>query len=647
MLTKKSRIPNALTAGVALFLLGGCSTDLPVATSGEAATGFTIAKSAESPGSELESRSFPAVQMSLTDYKRASSEGREYIQLTGSTGRAEFKFPLATGFYDIDVSYLSEAEGRNTYGFYIDEQQIISWLDKDRDDTWHLLSEQQWHSPRHIKIENGAVIAIESLADNGSLAIFDAIHFSPSTREDSMLSSQPLRTAPEHTPVELLGPTDDWITVNPEVYTKALKNPLKGFRHKSNAYATLFKDYIYWNQIENSASDGVEKILAYSNQAWSGIEEKNLKVIPRVYLSWPGRGSGWPADMETGDYSSAQFKERVLSLIEKMGTAWNEDPRVAFIEMGLIGSWGEQEFPSTTADIRSAIAAQFNASFPDKTVMIRWPHTYDDHLYNFGYYWDSFGHHDQNYYAYHLNRTSPRWETAVIGGEVAYDWGNADIQAGTSPEESLTVPAHRDHLIDQIRSLHVNHLGWISMYDATDPEVQAGAEQMQKAFGYRFVLTEASYPKRLETDEIFSVAMKVKNTGSTPFYADWPLELSLLDPVSREVVWREQFAEVDLRAWLPGKHWDLVSKAYTTSPETYTIHGNFEAPDLEPGAYILAVSVIDPAGGEPSLRFAIENYFKGGRHPLGLVGVNQAIDSFTVEDFDDPRADDTISYKVP
>ena len=67
--------------------------------------------------------------------------------------------------------------------------------------------------------------------------------------------------------------------------------------------------------------------------------------------------------------------------------------------------------------------------------MIRWPNTYNDDIYNFGYYWDSFAHHDQEYYAFHLNKTSPRWKTAPIGGETAYNWGNLKIQPGESPDD--------------------------------------------------------------------------------------------------------------------------------------------------------------------------------------------------------------------
>ena len=41
-----------------------------------------------------------------------------------------------------------------------------------------------------------------------------------------------------------------------------------------------------WNMLENNESDGVDKIIAYSNHRWQGVEDINVKVIPRIYIVW-------------------------------------------------------------------------------------------------------------------------------------------------------------------------------------------------------------------------------------------------------------------------------------------------------------------------------------------------------------------------
>ncbi len=88
------------------------------------------------------------------------------------------------------------------------------------------------------------------------------------------------------------------ITIRPREYAGAFANPLKGFRPDlpsdgghgeglDNPLVTVVRHYIRWNQIENSASDGVEKILEFCDAKWKGIEKRNQKIIPRVYLHWP------------------------------------------------------------------------------------------------------------------------------------------------------------------------------------------------------------------------------------------------------------------------------------------------------------------------------------------------------------------------
>jgi len=292
-----------------------------------------------------------AENMNLTHYKIESKDSSTYIKLTGQTGSASFNFQQPSGKYNIDVRYLSESMGQNTYTMYIGGNQIVAWLGKDRDDQWHMLNEQKWHNPKNILINKGNEIRIEALSENGSFAIFDYIEFKPFSRLNS--SNQ-----------------GNLITIFPEEYDRAIRNPLKGFRasEPDHEYSTLMKSYIKWNELENSVHDDLNKIKEFCNKKWSDIEKKNIKVIPRV----------------------------------------------AYVEMGIIGEWGEMEWPDTNDEIKEAIATQFSASFQNKLVMIRWPNTYNDHLYNFGYYWDSFAHHDQEYCAFHLNKIYTRMEQRDI-----------------------------------------------------------------------------------------------------------------------------------------------------------------------------------------------------------------------------------------
>ena len=84
-----------------------------------------------------------------------------------------------------------------------------------------------------------------------------------------------------------------WVTVTPLEFTGAINNPLKGFRdYKKDGYGLIERQYIKWSDIEVSADDSVERIIAHTNKITSTggrhFEDLNIKLVPRVYLDWNG-----------------------------------------------------------------------------------------------------------------------------------------------------------------------------------------------------------------------------------------------------------------------------------------------------------------------------------------------------------------------
>jgi len=447
--------------------------------------------------------------------------------------------------------------------------------------------------------------------------------------------------------------------IRPKEYQGALKNPLKGFRPDTgpraflHEYATLARCYLKWNELENSESDGIDRIMHVCNERWKDVEKYNIKVIPRVYLDWDEKEGNeyWPADMQVHDYGSGQFRQRVRRLIQRLGECWDNDPRVAWVQLGIIGYWGEHHNPSPNARMQELLGDAFTEAFKNKKVTVRHPWEFTD--YEFGIYWDSWAHiqqvptHGEGIAA--LNVSRGRWKTCPMDGECAYNWGRYQEQPGDNPNDTLLDPSHRDWLIDTIRWLHGNDLGWVANYDAADPLVHAGAQEVQKAFGYRFVIEEVRYDAVVLPDQAFSVTFWVRNTGSAPFYCNWPVEVSLLDPQSRNVVWKDTFRDADIRTWLPGDQWNKESREYEIEPREYEIGGIFTLPrDVAEGEYVLALAILDPAGMLPAVRFAIENYFIGGRHPVGVIGVDKAPSLVELDptSFDDPAEDNTLHYEL-
>jgi hypothetical protein len=464
---------------------------------------------------------------------------------------------------------------------------------------------------------------------------------------------------------------DGRVTVAPAEFQGAINNPLKGFRdYKENGYGLLVRTYIKWSDIEVGADDTVERIIAHTTKITEikgkRFEELNVKLVPRVFLDWDGssRRQHWPADLHTFDYDSPEFQERMRRLVAKLGEAWDNDPRIFAVQMGLIGYWGEHHSPAPTAEQRRLLAEAFQQAFKNKPVLVR--HTDPEFMKaGFGIYYDTYANLSreppggpENQFPWQATHVYPEiWKRAPIEGEVEYNWQKQRESAkpaetfGRTPDETMTVPAYRRFMIDKIRRYQTSYLGWISSYDDSNPEVRAGAGELQNAFGYRFVLNAASYPLAVQPGKSLTVKLSVRNTGSAPFYLDWPVGVALLDPATKKPVWSAPLNGVDIRKWLPGENWDSGAFGYRRPAGSHHDEGLAPLPaDIKPGPYIVALALLDRQGGMmPSARFAIENYFRGGWHPLGFIGIGEAPKEADLKNvnFDSPAFDDSLHYKVP
>lgn len=499
-------------------------------------------------------------------------------------------------------------------------------------------------------------------------------------------------------------------------YEGAMRNPLKGFREffmigtdrirddYPYPYGTMIKEYMPWNMLERNAGDSVETIIAFSNHRWKGVEEKNVKVIPRVLAVWlepwhGGRpkdpnniddlnGWHWPEDIPqesgpykqipgsvgayvepqdsltpiTGGYFHPTFPTRVTQLIEKLGKAWDNDPRVAYVEMGIIGEWGEHHDPDLSTvyaphdeprhvvnrtwipGMQEILGEAFKKAFKNKKVMVRYAYEFED--YDFGIYWDSWAQPEEQGRGYDaMIQRGDYWRTQPVGGEITWAWGS--LAKFHSFEQVVADDNTRKMVIEQIRNLHCNHLGGITWANFKDEEFLRNAAELQKAMGYRFVMEEATYNHRITSNRELELEFTVRNVGSSPFYYNWPIEVALLDAETLEKVWCKKLDEVNISEWMPGEEWDSQSERYIKEAPENRIRTKIEVDkSLDKRQYIVALGIIDPACGRPTVRFANSNYFEGGYHPLGYIGIEKNIKQIAIdaELFDDLQSDRTINY---
>jgi hypothetical protein len=518
------------------------------------------------------------------------------------------------------------------------------------------------------------------------------------------------KLGPEKFPPGSIVPTvsvdNGMVKVRPVEYTGAIRNPMKGFREFIGPgvdpkraeypypYGSMIKEYMQWNMLEDNAGDGVEKIIAYSNYRWQGVEDMNMKVIPRIYIVWmePWHGGvakntytshpddlngwHWPSDIPgqvrpddhslpiTGGYFHPTFQDRVKALVAKAGEAWDNDPRVAYVEMGIIGEWGEHHDPNISTywaphdepehvanrtwipGIEKTLGDAFSSAFKNKKVMVRYAYDFQD--YEFGIYWDSWAQPEEQDRGYNeMKKLGDRWKTQPIGGEITWNWGS--LSKFRSFEEVVQDDATRAEVIEQIRNLHNNHLGGITWADFNSSAFRPHAELLQKTMGYNYVVSEFNYPTTIRKGQAFPVSFKVINNGSSPFYYDWPVEIALLNKRTKKKVWGKTLNSVKISQWMPGDNWDKAANAYKIPAPEYNIEEILTLDvDLTEDEYIISLSVLDPAGMQPSLRFAMVNYFTGGRHPMGYIGIGKELTNYEISEteFKDMKTDRTLKYSL-
>jgi hypothetical protein len=483
------------------------------------------------------------------------------------------------------------------------------------------------------------------------------------------------------------------VTVTPEEYPDALTNPLMGFRRtldrvgdKSYMYTSLVRQYIKWSEIENNSTDGVQKIIDFCDSKWAALPGSNVKVIPRVYIDWDSASGNefWPADILSSTGMSATnpdlwkteiVRNRIVKLIEKLGQAWNNDPRVAWVETGIVGYWGEQESPVGVAanvvapdnsNYAKIMGDAFTAAFPNKKVLVRNHTIWNDQGHNkMGIYWDSFAHTQQpNAWANIKNantETPARHLISPMEGEVAYDWGDAgrnnyakkELDTKYYPTSTATYPQYYNFIINTIKQLHTSTLGWVSGY-TPGPETAEGANQMQKAFGYRFKISEFKCSALTNPGSTLAMSAKIKNIGSTVYHENWPVAFILVDETTRQIVYQSVISGTDTRTWKPGSNydWDPIlnpngSKVYLTPAIDNSISASIPIPsNITPGVYLAGLAILDPSTERPGVFFATNNFFKESQsQPLCRIGIGvNATNHIITGPFNNPVSDDARTY---
>ena len=410
-------------------------------------------------------------------------------------------------------------------------------------------------------------------------------------------------------------------------------NPLKGLVPYASERTDPFPHSMEFNYLPLG-----DLVRGPNEFDWGPIERllddiagRGHQAVVRIYMEYPDKTDGipryliddgltvhrWmntntapfpPKPVETPDYEDPRLRSLLRDFIAALGERYDGDPRLGFITAGLLGTWGEwhtyprsELFASKT--VQTEVMDTFEGAFDRTPVLLRYPAGPDNFTYAPNHDRPTLGYHDDSFAWATLETDRPeddwffmallrdagpgaldRWKTAPIGGEIRPElWGRIFDADPEIPEAQ-----------DFARCVRETHATWLmdtGMFRERrpgPPDRVARAIEAARSLGYTFHVVAATLPKVIEDNDL-SVRFELTNRGVAPFYADWPLELAMLNQDGTIVL--RQPSTGGLATLLPGDDDRLIDDRLDVS-------------GLPPGPYRVLLRVVNPLPGGLPLRFA-------------------------------------------
>ncbi len=305
------------------------------------------------------------------------------------------------------------------------------------------------------------------------------------------------------------------------------------------------------------------------------------------------------------DWNSPSFLTAWSNLMRHLGAKYDNDPRLAFVDMGGYGNYGEWHTYGiggasiTAANAQTVINAVVSA-FPHKHILMMTANpAFLQQAMNtsprIGVRIDCLG--ATNFYGSTVDSVPDavnRWRTAPFVAE----WCGASNGA---PSEYALAD-------EQVAKYHFSMLSdgnYPTRYGNMSGADKASFEHANKESGYRNNLVSVTVPGQVRMGTPFSLASTWNNAGVAPAYDQWSVHYQLRTG-SGAVVWTGT-SSLAMTSLLPGQ------KSVTDS---FTLPSSIAA-----GSYQLTVKVDDPSGSTVSMALAQGGAHDGGSYSLGGVAV--------------------------
>jgi hypothetical protein len=423
---------------------------------------------------------------------------------------------------------------------------------------------------------------------------------------------------PAGTPVA--AETAGWTALEPAPEPES--NPLKGFIPFQGDYDT-FPHSMEWAYFPvNAVMTGPDTFdWSVFDQALEDIAGRGHQTALRFYLDYPTRPTGIPRYLLDGgletrtyddygnagvsvspDYDDPALRAAIEDFVAALGARYDGDPRVGFVQAGLVGFWGEWlTYPFNGLDgnadwmaseaTQQEILTDFVDAFDETELEVRNPDAVNAPM-PIGYHDDSFALSTKtSSLGWHFmdNMVSvgatEKWREYSIGGELRPELQSCIFSAAGCDEVEEGGDYDFAGSVEQTHaSWLMNHYAFQTGYSSADLPAALDAS---RSLGYSFSATEALL-RPSEDGVATEVGVTVENTGVAPFYYDWPIDVALADAAGSIV----RTARTE---WLLSDVASGSNRRFTTVMDTS---------GLARGHYTVLAQVVNPlATGQP-LRFA-------------------------------------------
>jgi hypothetical protein len=513
-----------------------------------------------------------------------------------------------------------------------------------------------------------ALLALTTAALGAVLAVL------PASSAAAAPSGRPVRPAPPATP-------DPSLAVHPLASAPGpLDNPLKGFAtyyfpgsDENTGYPhSLQWSYFGLSEVMTDPGNCTSYNWSVLDNALNEIASYGNQAAIRFYLEYPGGTGTHPGNAiphcfdgnvtyrtntywgtTSPDYDSPFLLNALGNFIAAYGARYDGDPRIGFINLGLVGLWGEwHTWPFDTdtgsdsypnfmpTDAHAAqIIQDYAGAFHKTKIEVRYPTSGGGaaNNLNVGYHDDSFCYREGSPLAgvtlpeslggasyaqlqLDLNEgTENKWITNSMGGEV-----RPEIQSSAF----TSWPGGSGQVDNMKACIELEHTTWkinqtSQSYSPTDPNVGAAVRLM----GYDLSVTNAYFKNGASGTATIGVQMT--NDGVAPFYYPWTVTLGLKN--SGGTIVKTWDTPWDLRTVMPLKIRAFPDWNAGADP-TYVEYGYPQyfqsAVDLSAvagGSYQLVVRVKNPleatSANAKKLRFANATQNTDGWLGLGAMTV--------------------------